>query len=258
MKHATLILCILVIGLALAGCQTGSGPEPTAAPETPQLTRDATATPAATTAPTATATAEATATPTWTPTPSLEELYGIPDGWQLVLKVLPDTSPWGGQAVANTLIFALPPEWTCHENPDDAPNIRICILDELPDDLNQRNTRLRADFSWWQDRPTISQIIADYEEGRAFYGYTCESSPFTVDDFEAVAIACTNPEYDDTIDYDTDREAFGEANSRQIPEYFVLIINGYRVEQFHFRTWDKSQMPSLFEELTPYIHYADR
>lgn len=253
MNRSTLISCILLIGFALTGCQALSEVEPTAVPETPQPTCTATTPPTATTIPTA------EPTPTWTPTPSLEEQYGVLPGWQLVMEDLPGVSPWGGSSVFNTLTFALPLEWTCHETPDDAPNVRICILDESPEELeNQRKTRLRVDFFWWQDPPTISQIIADWEEGRAFYGYTCESQLFTTDDLEAVGIACVNPEYDDQIDYDTDREAYGRANAGQIPEYFFVIINGHRVDQFHFRTWDNSQMPSLFEELVLYIHYADR
>ncbi len=69
-------------------------------------------------------------------------------------------------------------------------------------------------------------------------------------------MACTNPAYADTIDYATDHEAFGRARYRQTPTYFVLILNGDRVEQFHFRTWDKSQIPTLFEELITYIGYT--
>jgi hypothetical protein len=161
--------------------------------------------------------------------------------------------------VLNELCLSLPPEWTCHETPDDPGNIRTCILNESPERLeNQRKTRLRVDYMWWEYEPTISEIIADFEEGRGFYGYACESNLITIDGLEAVTIACTNPEYDDQIDYDTDREAFGRANGGQIPEFYLLIISGYRVEQFYFRTWDKAEMPSMFEELMSYVHYADK
>jgi hypothetical protein len=66
--------------------------------------------------------------------------------------------------------------------------------------------------------------------GEAFYGYTCESEYFTLDGLEAATVACTNPDYDDTLDYDNDREAFGRARYQQTPTYYVLILNGDRID----------------------------
>ncbi|MBU0511113.1 MAG: hypothetical protein KKD28_10040 [Chloroflexi bacterium] len=201
----------------------------------------------------------ALSTPTPTPKPTaspLEKLYGIPEGWHLV-----QADEIGSWATAlDGLYFALPNEWTCHDLPDDSLSSIACILDESADRFeNQRKTTLSVSFLWWSDATDttkLSEFVSDVEDGRAFYGYTCESNSFTIDGLQAATVACTNPEYDDQIDYDKDRDAYGEATS-QIPIYKIYILNGNRIESFQFRTWDKSQMPSLFESFIPYIHYDD-
>lgn len=196
-----------------------------------------------------------TTTPIPEPTSSpLEKLYDIPEGWQLI-QAEPDNKNAQWTPALNGFRFALPIEWTCHEEPDDTLTTYTCILDESPDRFeNQRKTKLRVTAFLWSGATVLSDLVPDYEEGQQFFGYTCETKYLTIDGLEAASIACTNPDYDDQIDYDTDRDAFGEA-TRQIPNFFILILNGDRVDQLHFETWDKSQMPSLFEEIIPYIHY---
>ncbi|MGC9356887.1 MAG: hypothetical protein ACP5GX_03430 [Anaerolineae bacterium] len=240
------------------GCQTATEVVPTA---TPRPTQTATPTPTEEPTPTVTPeptpTAEPTPTHTPTPTPSLAEIYGLPDGWEFTPAEPPEDERDEWTTALDGLYFGLPPDWTCHETPDDAASTYTCILDESPDRFeNQTKTTLAVDSFWYKGGTTLTTLVPDYEEGEAYYGYTCESEYFTVEGFEAATVACTNPAYDDTIDYDNDREAFGRARYRQTPTYFVLILNGDRVEQFHFRTWDKSEMPSLFEAFIPYIGYT--
>lgn len=249
MKRSVLLLSVLVIGMVLPGCQADPESAATAVPtEMPQ--------PAGTEPPAATSTPEPTPTPepTATPTPSLEEIYGVPAGWRFV-HAEPDNEGALWTAAVNGFKVALPLGWTCHERPDDTATTYYCILDEEEGPFaNETKTTLRITSFWWDGATALPDMVPDYEEGQAFYGSTCESTYFTVDGLEAASVACTNPAYDDQLDYENDREAYGEARS-QIPDFFVLILNGDRVDQLHFRTWDLSQMPSLFEEIVPHIHY---
>ena len=259
MKRSRKVLWILVVtGLLLAGCQAASEPVPTA---TAQPTQTATPVPTEEPTPTSTLeptpTAEPTPAPTPTPTPSLAETYGLPEGWQFIQAEPPknETDLW--TTARDGFYFGLPPEWTCHETLDDAASTYSCILDESPDRFeNQMKTTLLVDSFWYKGGTTLTTLVPDYEVGEAYYGYTCESEYFTIAGLEAATVACTNPAYDETLDYENDREAFGRARYQQTPTYYVLILNGDRVEQFQFRTWKKSEMPSLFEEVIPYIGYT--
>ena len=130
-----------------------------------------------------------------------------------------------------------------------------CIQDDEGDRFaNELKTTLQIIDFWWDGATTLSDLVPDYEEGQGFYGYTCESEYFTIDGLEAATVACVNPAFDDQRDYENDREAYGEGRGQK-PNYFVLILNGDRVDQFHFQTWDLSEMPSLFDEIVPHIHY---
>ncbi|MBN1318495.1 MAG: hypothetical protein JXA42_23650 [Anaerolineales bacterium] len=273
MIRSILFICCLMIGIVLAGCQ--SAPEPTALPtetlfptetpfptETIQLTNTAPpeSTATQTPAPTQTPEPEPTATPepTAAPTASLEETYGIPDGWQLILAEPPEGEIDFWTTTLDGLYYALSPEWTCHDTPDDAGSTYTCILDESADRFeNQLKTRLIVDSYWWDGATVLTEFVPDVEENMAYYGYTCESAFLKIDGLDAATVACINPEYDDTIDYKTDRDAYGKANGSQLPTFFIYILNGDRIEQFHFRTWENSQMPLLFEGLVPHIHYTN-
>jgi hypothetical protein len=257
------LLWLMIFGIVISGCQTTSQtptpPLPTETLVPTYIPSTLTSTAMVADKPTATPEPSPTAKPlpTSTPTLSLEESYEIPTGWQLVDAdpSIDERDDW--TTVIDGLYFALPPEWSCQETPDDAGSTYVCILDMSADRFeNQRKTRLIIDSYWVKGGTTISDLAADYKENRAFYDYACESNFITVDGLEAVSLSCINPAYDDQIDYDTDREAYGEANARQIPEYYFCIINGDRIDVFHFRTWDNSQMPTLFETLIPYIHYV--
>lgn len=254
MKRLNAVLSILIVGVVLVACQAGSEPATTPVPTDVPLPTSTQ--PPPTIAPTPTEEPTPTPEPTAVPTPSLEETYGVPEGWQFIYAE-PDNE--GALWTANLTGFkvALPVEWTCHERPDDAAVSYACILDESEDRFeNQTKTKLLITAFWWDGATALPDLVPDYEEGQAFYGYTCDSNYFTVHGLEAASIACTHPAYDDQLDYANDREAYGEA-TRQIPEYFVLILNGDRVDQLHFTTWDLSQMPSLFEEVIPHIHYDE-
>ena len=197
--------------------------------------------------------------PTMTPSP-LEGIDQIPEGWRTFSLDPPADKVDDWTTELDDARFALPREWTCHETLGDFGSTYSCILDESSEPFgNQQKTRLLVSSFWWMDFilsvDSLADIVPEYEEGKEFYGYTCESEYFEIDGLEAATIACTNPNYDETIDYDSDRDAFGEANS-QIPTYFILILNGDRIDQFDFSTWDPAEMPSLFEEIIPFIHYG--
>jgi len=248
MKKRILPLGISLLLLALGACQGAAEPAPTAVPPTASLLLSATP------QPTATATLEPSPAPSLTP--SLEQIYGVPEGW----KVYPGEPPSGFEDFPPALSgfrFALPDEWTCHEEPDDLATTWYCILDDEFDRFaNERKTTLRLTPIGMLDPPYahVANLAADIEEGQQFYGYTCETRIFTIDGLQAASLACVNPAYDDQIDYDADRDAYGKARS-QVPEFFVVVLNGRRIDQFHFRTWEPAQMPPLFEELVPYIGY---
>jgi len=197
------------------------------------------------------------------PTATLSSLEGIdqlPEGWRTLPLDPPADEVDGWTTALDDARFALPQAWTCHETPGDTMTTYSCILNESEDRFeNQMKTKLLVSSFWWMDYipsvDSLANLVPDYEDGQAFYGHTCVSEYFEIDGLEAATIACTNPNYDETIDYDTDRDAFGEAKS-QIPTYFILILNGDRIDQFDFSTWDPSEMPSLFEEIIPFIHYG--
>lgn len=197
------------------------------------------------------------------PTATLSSLEGIdqlPEGWRTLPLDPPADEVDGWTTALDDARFALPQAWTCHETPGDFGSTYSCILDQSEEPFgNQQKTKLLVSSFWWMDFipsvDSLADIVPNREKGKEFYGYTCESEYFQIDGLEAATIACTNPDYDETIDYDTDRDAFGEAK-RQIPNYFILILNGDRIDQFDFSTWDPAEMPSLFEEIIPFIHYG--
>jgi hypothetical protein len=250
MKRFILVLSLIAAASIVSGCQ--AGPEPAA-------TVISTAMPSPTSTelsppPTSTPTPEPTPEPTATPTPSLEETYGIPSGWQFVYaEPDPEGKMWTPELTG--LRVALPVNWTCHEKPEDTIVTLYCIQDDEGDRFaNELKTTLQIIDFWWDGATSLPDLVPDYEEGQAFYGYTCESEYFIIDGLEAATVACTNPAFDEQRDYENDREAYGEGRGQK-PDYFVLILNGDRVDQFHFRTWSLSEMPSLFEEIVPHIHY---
>jgi hypothetical protein len=256
MKYLMFVLGLSIIGVMVTGCQTT--PEPTAPPKP---TETATSAPTFTPTEAPTSTPEPTPTPDPTPTPtstpSRAETYGLPDGWQFFPAEPPEDETNFWTTARDGFYFGLPSDWTCHDTPADAGSTYTCILDESPDRFeNQLKTKLTVSSFWYRGGTTLTTLVPDYEAGEAYRGYTCESTYLTIADLEAATVACTNPAYDDTLDYDTDREAYGRARTREIPNYFILILNGDRFEQFHFRTWEKSEMPSLFEEVIPYIGYT--
>lgn len=275
MKTLRCVLYACLIGIVAVSCQAKpalvtpglltpteiSGLTDAALPTSPPIT--ATATAASTETPTPTLQPSDTPAPTLrpsntpTPTLSISELYGIPEDWQLILAE-PEPGvgdPW--KPAFTGFRFALPIEWTCHKDPNNlGNNTHHCYLYESPDPLgNQRKTYLQFSSSWCNGCTSLADALPiPGENSMDMFGYICEYNFFLVDGLEAASWACTNPNYDDQIDYDTDRDAYGQA-TKQIPNFFVWIFNGDRVDQLWFKTWNKSEMPWLFEEVIPYIHY---
>ena len=85
-------------------------------------------------------------------------------------------------------------------------------------------------------------------------GHTCQEEYLTVDGLAAVIVKCSHPEFDDSLNFREDRAAYEDAVGK-LPQVFMFIINGKRIEQFWVETWNNEDL-DLIEGFLPFIFYG--
>lgn len=246
MKRMVIFLAPVLTALILAGCQPAATPAPTDPPQPNPTLPPPTLTPTA--APTPTATAE----PTITPTLTVEEQYGIPEGWTLYPA---ERAEAYFEPELTGFAFALPDDWTCHDAIERMGIPYECIYKES-DDRFENATKTRLQFLNIQiiDSPPPIEELADFGDFEETWGHTCTEDYLTVEGLEAVIVRCTHAGFDDTLDFENDRAAYEDAVYK-LPQLSLFIINGKRIEQFFMKAWQTDHL-DLFEAFLPYIFYG--
>lgn len=248
------ILCIGII-ILLSACQA---PEPTQSvqlPTEPAPSETPAPPAAATKAPTEPLPSEPTATtePSPSPTQSLEEKYGIPEGW--VLYPAERLEEFFKPELTG-FAFALSPEWTCEDARERLSIPYECILDKSADRFENRyKTRLQFLNINVIDGGAISiEELSDFSDFTNTYGHACEVAYFTIAGLDASTVTCTHPGFDETLDFANNREAYEDA-LQKLPQVTLFINNGLRIEQFWLETWTTSHL-ALIQEYIPYMLYG--
>jgi hypothetical protein len=247
MKRTVIFLAFVLTALILAGCRPAPTHTPTALPQPSPTLLAPTLTPMEE-QPTPTASIE----PTFTPTLSLEEQYGIPEGWTLYPAERAESY---FEPELTGFAFALSDDWTCHDAIDRMGIPYECILDESEDRF-ENATKAKLQFSNIQviDSPPPIEELAQLNDFKQTYGHTCMEEYLSVAGLDAVIVKCIHPGFDETLDFENDRAAYEDA-IHKLPQLQMFIINGKRIEHFWMQAWQVSHL-DLFDDVVPIIMYG--